>query len=138
MPDDDPYATVNRGGLKLKGAKPTGVEKKKKKKKQPTADSSSSKALTKVLSDEDGKAKDDAEEELDEEKLKDLEDRGSDGKTAAERAAEEMRRKRVCLPYISFSPALPPRLALITREKRRIKLIIFPDSWNNDSYPQAP
>jgi protein FAM32A len=107
MPDDDPYATVNRGGLKLKGAKPTGVEKKKKKKKQPTAHSSSSKTLTKVLSDEDGKVKDDAEEELDEEKLKDLEDRGSDGKTAAERAAEEMRRKRVCLPYISFSPHPP-------------------------------
>lgn len=36
-----------------------------------------------------------AEEELDEEALRELEERGGDGKTASERAYEEMRRKRL-------------------------------------------
>jgi protein FAM32A len=94
MPSDD-YAPTARGGLKLKGSnsgKPSGVEKKKKKKKKPQD------TLQKALEDEEASAKnaDADEEELDEAKLRELEERGGDGKTASERAQEEMRRRRVC------------------------------------------
>ena len=113
MPSDDYTSSTIRGSLKLKGgpSKPEGVKKKKKKPKPSTTTESSS-SLQKALEDEDtiagnkdlvtskGKRKDkDAEgeeEELDEEQLRQLDPRGGDGKTASERAYEEMRRKRVC------------------------------------------
>jgi protein FAM32A len=84
MPSDE-YAPIVRGGLKLKGSKPTGVEKKKKKKKATAPESSSTKQ----------EALAEGEEQLDEEKLKELDPRDNNGKTASERAYEEMRRKRV-------------------------------------------
>ena len=109
MPSDD-YTTAIRGSLKLKGgpSKPEGVKKKKKKVKPPTDE-----ALQKALDDADqdggssskevvkGKKKDKEsekeDEELDEAQLRELDPRGGDGKTASERAYEEVRRKRVCL-----------------------------------------
>jgi protein FAM32A len=101
MPSDE-YAPTVRGGLKLKGSKPTGVEKKKKKKKaapstsEPVPESSSSKELSTSTKDKEA-----VEEELSEDKLRELEERGGDGKTDSERAYEEMRRKRVrSLPFI--------------------------------------
>jgi len=89
--------------LKLKGS---GISKKKKKKAKPSDESSEKKsAIQKALEDEDsavgkevvkskGKGK---EEDGDEEGqgLRELEERGNDGKTASERAYEEMRRKRL-------------------------------------------
>ncbi|KAE9366090.1 DUF1754-domain-containing protein [Stipitochalara longipes BDJ] len=102
MPGDE-YSSVVRGGLKLKG----GVTKKKKKSKPKTADEEGKKdALRKALEDEDTavgkeiekrKAKD-GEEEAEGERDgvdRELEERGNDGKTASERAYEEMRRKRL-------------------------------------------
>ncbi|KAF8863896.1 DUF1754-domain-containing protein [Acephala macrosclerotiorum] len=105
MPSDD-YQPVIRGALKLKGSTPSGVTKKKKKKKKKkpkTVDgepsSSKQSALQKALEDEDSVAgkeitKKDGED-IDEGELKELEERGNDGKTASERAREEMRRKRL-------------------------------------------
>lgn len=111
MPADD-YAPVVRGALKLKGSAPSGIKKKKKKPKtsndSETATSSKKSALQAALEEKDaesgkavvkGKRKSgEGEEEVDEEKLRELEDRGGNGKTASERAYEEMRRKRVCTP----------------------------------------
>jgi protein FAM32A len=108
MPADE-YSSVVRGGLKLKGSAPSGVSKKKKrdKKKPKEAEKSESKndALRKALEDEDevivrardkGEGGGGGEEGGDRE----LEDRGNDGKTASERAYEEMRRRRVsCSPF---------------------------------------
>ncbi len=108
MPSDD-YIPVVRGALKLKGSGPSGVTKKKKKSKtKPTDPSSSSSdpkttALQKALEEEDaatsskkgGRSGEDGD--LDEEKLRELEERDGDGKTASERAYEEVRRKRVSL-----------------------------------------
>ena len=105
MPSDD-YAAI-RGGLKLKGSKPAGVTKKKKKSKAPKDSNTTSKdttegettALQKALEDEDAEAsrlKDGKGEDLDETKLRELDPRDDDGKTASERQYEEMRRKRVC------------------------------------------
>jgi protein FAM32A len=103
MPLDD-YTPTVRGGLKLKGSTPTGIAKKKKKSKSSkpkdkTSSDSTSTDLQKALEEEDAsltqeltsKPKD---KELDETRL---EQRGGDGKTASERAYEEMRRKRVCI-----------------------------------------
>lgn len=94
-----------RGGLKLKGgSKPSGgIEKKKKKKKTKPLDepSSSSKktALEAALEDENAQSAEAPAskegEELDEAQLRELEGRDGDGKTASERAQEEMRRRRV-------------------------------------------
>jgi protein FAM32A len=107
MPPSEDYIPVVRGALKLKGSAPSGIKKKKKKPKNPANESSSSSkksALQQALEDEDaatstdlvkGKNKND-QEELDEEKLRELENRGNDGKTASERAYEDMRRRRVC------------------------------------------
>jgi protein FAM32A len=107
MPPSEDYIPVVRGALKLKGGAPSGIKKKKKKPRNPANESSSSSkksALQQALEDEDaatstdlvkGKNKDD-QEELDEEKLRELENRGNDGKTASERAYEDMRRRRVC------------------------------------------
>lgn len=112
MPTDD-YASTARGGLKLKGGnKPTGIEKKKKKKKAPPAapDASTSQketALAKALADEDATATTGAEE-LNEAQLRSLEEVGGDGKTASERAQEEMRRRRVCLHPSCVSCCLDP------------------------------
>jgi protein FAM32A len=109
MPSDA-YASVVRGGLKLKGS--AGITKKKKKKsKERDGEVGEGKkdALQKALEDEDsalskvkGKRKaeegGDAEGQLVEEGDRELEERGNDGKTASERAYEEMRRKRVYIP----------------------------------------
>ncbi len=103
MPSDE-YAPVVRSALKLKGSGPSGITKKKKKKsKHSVAEPSDQKsAIQKALEDEDtstskdiskSKAKGDDEGEEGE---RELEERGNDGKTASERAYEEMRRKRVC------------------------------------------
>lgn len=102
----DDYITPG-GGLKLKGSKPLGVEKKKKKKssssKKPregspsSGSSSKTLALQKALEDEDAemtRAKAAGEPEGGERELEEMDLR--DGKTPAERQAEEMRRKRVC------------------------------------------
>jgi protein FAM32A len=110
MPADE-YSSVVRGGLKLKGSAPSGVSKKKKRdKKKPkeAADGEKSDALRKALEDEDeaivrardkGEGGGGGEEGGDRE----LEDRGNDGKTASERAYEEMRRRRVsCSPFFLF------------------------------------
>ena len=119
MPGDE-YTSTIRGGLKLKGAKPSGVTKKKKKEKSkhkdPPSESESSKksALQEALEDEDaaaaaavssssskglirGEGKEG--EGLSEAELRELDPRGDDGKTASERQYEEMRRKRVCLHF---------------------------------------
>ncbi|PSS25080.1 hypothetical protein M430DRAFT_24925 [Amorphotheca resinae ATCC 22711] len=101
----DDYITPG-GGLKLKGSKPLGVEKKKKKKssssKKPregspsSGSSSKTSALQKALEDEDAemtRAKAAGEPEGGERELEERDLR--DGKTPAERQAEEMRRKRL-------------------------------------------
>jgi len=116
MPSED-YAPVVRGALKLKGSTPSGVTKKKKKKKKttkPTTESEGSEAkkgaLQKALEEEDaastdivrkGKGKE-GENGDGEGDMRELEERGNDGKTASERAREEMRRKRVCF-FFTFS-----------------------------------
>jgi protein FAM32A len=108
MPSDA-YSSVVRGGLKLKGS--AGITKKKKKKsKERDGEVGEGKkdALQKALEDEDsalsqakGKEKvgedGDTDGQLAEEGDRELEERGNDGKTASERAYEEMRRKRVCI-----------------------------------------
>ncbi|KUJ15398.1 DUF1754-domain-containing protein [Mollisia scopiformis] len=91
MPSDD-YTPVVRGALKLKGSTPSGITKKKKKKTPkpaPESEASTSKqsAFQKALEEEDASTKEDD--------LRELEERGHDGKTASERAREEMRRKRL-------------------------------------------
>lgn len=120
MPDEA-YSSVSRGALKLKGSSSsTSGIKKKKKKPKPSAEPSEPKtsALQRALEDEDasaeltlgekGKSKDvsdrtgdgDENEEGQEEdsaRMRELDPRGQDGKTASERAREEMRRKRVCV-----------------------------------------
>ncbi|KAN0090182.1 DUF1754 domain containing protein [Hyaloscypha variabilis] len=100
MPGDE-YSSVVRGGLKLKG----GVTKKKKKSKPKSADAEGKKdAIRKALEDEDTavgkeiekrKAKEGEEEVEGDGGDRELEERGGDGKTASERAYEEMRRKRL-------------------------------------------
>ena len=93
MPSSD-YTSAG-GGLKLKGAKPTGIEKKRKKK------SSSSSKSTAAASKDQASAKDDTAKP---EATTDLEQREKnkeeslvpdDGKTEYERRHEETRRKRV-------------------------------------------
>jgi len=97
----DDYTPIVRGGLKLKGSKPSGIKKKSKSK------TSSSSSLAKIpsaaptsSSQKEKRKDDDGEEEADEEKLRELDPRGDDGKTASERAYEEMRRKRVCFDLL--------------------------------------
>jgi protein FAM32A len=106
MADDD-YHTPG-GGLKLKGSKPTGI---KKKKKKPSSSSTPSResALQKAAAGEEASSSKPSED--DDADLRELEQRDPhDGKTAAERAAEEMRRKRVRVS-LSHSPILPTLLA---------------------------
>ncbi|KAG0645368.1 hypothetical protein D0Z07_8859 [Hyphodiscus hymeniophilus] len=109
MPSDD-YAAI-RGGLKLKGSKPSGVTKKKKKSKTakdsiPTTSSNDAvskdaeggeSALQKALQDEDEDlaTRGRGDVGLSEEKLRELDPRDDDGKTASERQYEETRRKRL-------------------------------------------
>ena len=120
MPSDD-YTSAVRGGLKLKGAssaKPSGIKKKKKKTAASTSDSKAE-SIEKALVDEDAKQKNDGEgerdpDELSEEQLRELEQRGGDGKTASERAYEDMRRKRVRLI------ALPIHIFLLSEFARWI------------------
>ncbi|TAQ84634.1 hypothetical protein B7494_g7044 [Chlorociboria aeruginascens] len=92
----DDYAPVVRGGLKLKGgSKPSGITKKKKKKSKEPAEAQKS-ALQSALEDEDVVKEGERGAEGGEgEELRELESRGGDGKTASERAREEMRRKRL-------------------------------------------
>jgi len=106
MPGDE-YASVVRGGLKLKGS--AGIAKKKKKKAKAVegeVGESKKSAIQKALEDEDAstpkeverkkaKVKGDGEEGEEREGDRELEERGHDGKTASERAYEEMRRKRL-------------------------------------------
>ncbi|KAB8304198.1 hypothetical protein EYC80_003616 [Monilinia laxa] len=111
MPDD--YSSTG-GGLKLKGAGTgAGISKKKKKKKNTAITNTSTStagldtALQKALKDEDTletktsgevSRKGDAEncsDGLSEEQLRTLEPRDQTGKTASERAHEEMRRRRL-------------------------------------------
>jgi protein FAM32A len=108
MPADE-YSSVVRGGLKLKGSAPSGVSKKKKKSKPKTegeGSESKKEKILKALEDEDsavgkelekgkGEAKGGDEGKDEGEGDRELEERGNDGKTASERAYEEMRRKRV-------------------------------------------
>jgi protein FAM32A len=99
MPSSD-YTSAG-GGLKLKGAKPTGIEKKRKKK---SSSSKSTTVTTTAASSKDATpAKDDT---ADPETTTDLEQREKnkeeslipdDGKTEYERRHEETRRKRVSL-----------------------------------------
>lgn len=127
MPHDD-YAPVVRGALKLKGsgAGPTGITKKKKKKPKGevgvatkagaeegalirapveedavVAGSSKGKGKAKDVGEDGGGGEDDGGEGVEVGKLRELDPRGEDGKTASERAYEEMRRKRVCCFYFS-------------------------------------
>ncbi|KAM0127180.1 hypothetical protein ACHAP3_008951 [Botrytis cinerea] len=102
MPDD--YSFTG-GGLKLKGASTgAGITKKKKKKKVPPPTTSTSPpppsttaatTLQKALKDEDAANPDSEETEMSEEQLKSLDSRDASGKTASERAHEEMRRRRL-------------------------------------------
>jgi protein FAM32A len=116
MPSDD--YTVIGGGLKLKGSKPTGVTKKKKKDKIPKDGAStliskdskdtegeSKSAIHKALEDEDTDMKYRMEE--DKAKMRELDPRDNDGKTASERQFEEMRRKRVCHIFSSLTSIFP-------------------------------
>lgn len=95
MPSSD-YTSAG-GGLKLKGAKPTGIEKKRKKK------SSSSKSTAAASSKDPTPAKDDtanpeATTELEQrEKNKEQSLVPDDAKTEYERRHDETRRKRVSL-----------------------------------------
>jgi protein FAM32A len=129
----DDYITPG-GGLKLKGSKPLGVEKKKKKKssssKKPregspsSGSSSKTLALQKALEDEDAemtRAKAAGEPEGGE---RELEERDlMDGKTPAERQAEEMRRKRVCHNPLPLSKHL--YLSLFISVARIISRLIY-------------
>jgi protein FAM32A len=99
MPSDE-YAPIVRGALKLKGSTPTGVTKKKKKKKEKAGEEEKKSAIQKALEEEDASTsreimKSESTGEDGEEGERELEERGNDGKTASERAYEEMRRKRV-------------------------------------------
>jgi protein FAM32A len=110
MPSDD-YASVSRGGLKLKGVAGSKVEKKKKKKKPKDdvsaregpaqeAEKDTDRALSKVLADEDGKIKNvDGVDQGDGEEVpgeaREGERELGSGKTEAERRHEERRRKMV-------------------------------------------
>jgi protein FAM32A len=112
MPGDE-YASTIRGGLKLKGSKPSGVTKKKKKPKPTSTNDSAEEgkksALQKALEEEDAATSSNKDmikggdgEELDAAELRELDPRGDDGKTASERQYEEMRRKRVSHSYYPF------------------------------------
>lgn len=110
MPDD--YSFTG-GGLKLKGTSTgAGITKKKKKKKvsAPTTSTSPSPSpstatttLQKALKDEDAAKPTSDETEMSEAQLKSLDPRDSSGKTASERAHEEMRRRRVCYYFYFYS-----------------------------------
>ena len=118
MPSDD-YTPLVRGGLKLKGSKPSGILKGKKKKKAASKDmgteegvsarkdADAESALQTALKDKDARVGDREEGEkegkgLSEGQLRELEIRGDDGKTASERQYEEMRRRRVCSHPLPF------------------------------------
>lgn len=93
MPSSD-YTPTTRGGLKLKGSS-TAISKKKKKSKKPKA--VDEEALSRAVDENVEKPKAAEEEGEDKElDLRELEQKGHDGKTATERAWEETRRKRVC------------------------------------------
>jgi len=156
MPADE-YTPVVRGALKLKGtATPSGITKKKKKKAAKHDDPSASSAaqnsaLQKALQEEDaaaataeiagaggtsgGKA---AGEGLSEEELRELESRDSDGKTAAERAYQEMRRRRVCVTvlFLRLSLSTPPFSIFSLRRwlsKGRYRLPFSPSNSRNQT-----
>ncbi|TGO08496.1 hypothetical protein BTUL_0206g00160 [Botrytis tulipae] len=100
MPDD--YSFTG-GGLKLKGASTgAGITKKKKKKKVPAPTTSTSPSpstttstLQNALKDEDAAKPTSDETEMSEDQLRSLDPRDASGKTASERAHEEMRRRRL-------------------------------------------
>ncbi len=97
MPSDE-YATVVHGALKIKGVAPSGVKKHKKKRdknKKPKSEGEVEAIEKAVVEGEEG--------------MKELETKSADGKTAAERAYEEVRRRRVCLFYLFISLLSIPR-----------------------------
>lgn len=110
MPDDD-YHTPG-GGLKLKGSKPLGIKKKKKKPSAtstPSRDKELQKAAEAAGEDASSSSRRPTDDDADID-LRSLEQRDpNDGKTAAERAAEEMRRKRVRVFPFSFPITPRPR-----------------------------
>ena len=87
----DEYSSAIGGGLKLKGAKPSGVKKKKKAKKDKSEDEAKKSALQKALEDEDA--------DIRAEDIENEEGNG-DGKTETERRHEEMKRKRVSARFL--------------------------------------
>lgn len=124
MPDDD-YHTPG-GGLKLKGSKPSGIKKKKKKPSSssttttPSRETALQKAAAAGDDDDDASSKPSEEDES----LRELEPRDPhDGKTAAEKAAEEMRRKRVrvfAILYIhTYILVLPQSIPLHSAPRSR-------------------
>lgn len=95
MPSSD-YTSAG-GGLKLKGAKPTGIEKKRKKKSSSKSTAAATKDATPAKDDtanpEDTTDLEQREKNKEESLVPD------DGKTEYERRHEETRRKRVsCWP----------------------------------------
>lgn len=98
MPSSD-YSNAVGGGLKLKGAKNTGVKKHKKKKAKPEASESKATSAEKEQNGETSTAlqKALAEEESEETHERAKLERGDKdaGKTEAQRKHEEIRRKRV-------------------------------------------
>jgi protein FAM32A len=116
MPSDE-YSII-RGGLKLKGSKPTGVTKTRKKKsssgskkEKKASDEEKESSLQKALADEDSTSRPKGGgkegEGITEEELKQLDPADGDGKTASERQMEEMRRRRVCCSrYLSIAQTL--------------------------------
>jgi protein FAM32A len=101
MPSSD-YTSAG-GGLKLKGAKPTGIEKKRKKKSSSKSTAAASKDATPAKDDtanpEDTTDLEQREKNKEESLVPD------DGKTEYERRHEETRRKRVsCWPRMRRKP----------------------------------
>jgi len=98
MPSEE-YTSAVGGGLKLKGSRPGGVTKKKKKKEHKPAKDTSPPSDTKKTALQRALEEEDADIEIDDSRLVEDEERGEGdsrgGKTAAEKAMEEMRRKRL-------------------------------------------
>ncbi len=117
MPVED-YTPVTRGGLKLKGGAPMGVKKKKKKEKRQEKEEPSGsrrrEAMEKAIGDEERDDDRTPGKEMAmnaEEEVGHLSDgQGQDevvSKTESERAAEELRKKRVSLAPAFRSGCFP-------------------------------
>lgn len=124
----DDYTATSGGALKLKGAKPTGIDKKRKKKLQSATDSVVTKKTDTAIAAEEG---DDEEkrkgnfagvlgEEMDELRRDEGDGEEGDigGKTEAQRRFEETRRKRVSLCSVA------PFIGHILRETRAMESLM--------------